>query len=279
MSNKQIAVCTTITNNYAEYAVVCLQSFRYNSGLDVDLYVFVNKKTLSQNQINQFETNKINIIDIDLSKRYDIPQDWPYPSECFWIFKCPEILYSLGYEYTLCVDTDTYCNKNLHFDFIDDVQFVAAINRGKTNKQFLKGINQFKELSNVFLLSNDRLDLNSTNTGVLIFNNKYCYNNKFEKNIFQLFKKSMDNNIPRKGDDSLFCLYCCVFDAPITYISNKFNDYNLNEIKNEEPYIIHYISSSKPWINDLSTVNSINKYYINKWINFKNKINNDIIKI
>lgn len=279
MSDKKLAICTTINNKYADYAVVCLQSFRRNSGLNSDLFVFVNQKHLNQAQINNFKNNDINIINVDFSQKYNIPKDWSYPSECFWIFECPKILYSLGYDYTLCVDTDTYCNALLNLEFIDNIEFVAGINRGKTNKEFLNAIKQLKLLTDLFDLSQDRLNLYSTNTGILIFNNKYCYDTNFEEKIYQVFKKSMDNNIPRKGDDSLFCLYCCVFDTPITYISNKFNDYNLNEIKNEEPYIIHYISSSKPWINDLSIVNSINKYYINKWINFKNNINNGTIKI
>ena len=276
MSNKKIAICTTITNNYADYAVVCLQSFKHNSGLDVDLYVFVNKKTLSQNQINNFEKHKINIIDIDLSKRYEIPQDWPYPSECFWIFKCPEILYSLGYEYTLCTDTDTYCNRPFDINFLEDIQFVAGINRNKTNKQFLNAINQLSELTKLFYLSKERLKLYASNTGVLIFNNKYCNDTNFEEKIYQVFKKSMDNNIPRKGDDSLFCLYCSIFDAPITFISDKFNDYKFYQRSNinEESYIIHYGSSIKPWSTNLSETNPVTKYYNNKWISFNNKINN-----
>lgn len=276
MSNKKIAICTTITNNYADYAVVCLQSFRHNSCLDVDLYVFVNKKTLSQNQIDNFEKHKINIIDMDLSKRYEIPQDWPYPSECFWIFKCPEILYSLGYEYTLCVDTDTYCNRPLDINFLEDIEFVAGINRRKTNKQFLNAINQLSVLTKLFYLSEERLNLYASNTGVLIFNNKYCYDTNFEEKIYQVFKKSMDNNIPRKGDDSLFCLYCSIFHAPITFISNKFNDYKFYQTSNidEESYIIHYGSPKKPWSTNLCETNPVTKYYYNKWISFNNKINN-----
>jgi lipopolysaccharide biosynthesis glycosyltransferase len=280
MSNKKIAICTTITNNYADYAVVCLQSFRHNSGLDIDLYVFVNKKTLSQNQINNFEKHKINIIDIDLSKRYEIPQDWPYPSECFWIFKCPEILYSLGYEYTLCVDTDTYCNRPFDINFLEDIQFVAGINRGKTNKEFLNAIKQLTSLIDLFGLSEDRLNLYSTNTGVLIFNNKYCYDTNFEEKIYQVFKKSMDNNIPRKGDDSLFCLYCSLCDgAEIKYIDNKFNDYKFyhtSEI-NEEPYIIHYGTLIKPWSTNISNLNQKTTRFIAMWLYFQKKIKDNKI--
>jgi lipopolysaccharide biosynthesis glycosyltransferase len=259
MSNKKLAICTTINKNYADYAVVCLQSFKRNSGLTSDLFVFVNQNCLSQTQIDNFKYNNINIIDVDFSNRYNLPTDWPYPSECFWIFKCPEILYSLGYDYTLCVDTDTYCNALLNLEFIDDIQFVAGIDAGRTNKQFLKAIKQLDELTDLFLLQQDRLNLKSTNTGVLLFNNKYCYTINFEEKIYQIFKKSMDNNIPRKGDDSLFCLYCSIFDATILYIDKKFNDYRYDETQHissfNEPYIIHYISDKKPWKTNVNNLN------------------------
>jgi hypothetical protein len=275
MSNKKLAICTTINSTYADYAIVCLQSFRYNSGLDCELFVFVNRKTLNQQQTDNFKKHSINIVDIDLSKRYNIPKDWPYPSECFWIFKCPEILYSLGYDYTLCVDTDTYCNTILNLDFLSSVKFVAGINRGSTNQEFLQAIEQLQQLKHTFCLQQDKLNLIATNTGVLIFNNKYCYDTNFEQNIYNLFKISMDNNIPRKGDDSLFCLYCCIFDAPIVYISNKFNDYKFYHSSKitEEPYIIHYEWLIKPWSNQLPRINQKTQNYIQKWIAFKDKIN------
>ena len=271
MSDKKLAICTTINNKYADYAVVCLQSFRRNSGLNSDLFVFVNQKHLNQAQINNFKNNDINIINVDFSQKYNIPKDCSYPSECFWIFECPEILYSLGYDYTLCVDTDTYCNTLLNLEFIDNIEFVAGINRGKTNKEFLNAIQQLEKLTDVFSLQEDRLNLKCTNTGVLFFNNKYCYNINFKQKIHEVFTISMNNNIERKGDDSLFCLYCCVFYAPILFIDKKFNDYKYNKTTPiDESYIVHFISNGKPWMADVEKIN-----YVNKW----KILYDDIIKI
>ncbi len=269
----RVAVFTTLNNAYIKYAITCFESYRANSKEDnLDFYIFC--KDATQESLDTLHKHNIKLIEMDLSEKYKIPTGYPYPSECFWIFDCPAVLYNLGYSHSIGVDSDTYCNLPLNMTWLQDVTGIAGVDRGATVKKFLVNIKQLPQLKKLFKITNKGLNAQSINTGVLVFNNKYCHETKFSDKVHRVFSHSMKNGVPRKGDDSLFSLVLSIFDEiPLMYLDKRYNDYHFyrqRSIPSVEPIIIHY-GKGKPWAEKLLT-GPVTTYYLNKWINFKKTI-------
>jgi len=271
--SNRIAMFTTLNDAYIKYAIVCFESFRANAKEQkLDFFVFC--KDASDKSRDELRKRDIRLIEIDLSDKYKIPAGYPYPSECFWIFDCPAILHKLGYSHSIGIDSDTYCNMPMNMSWISKVKGIAGVDRGADVKKFLVNIKQLPQLIKLFKITSKGLNTKSVNTGVLVFNNKYCDETRFADKVHKIFSHSMANGVPRKGDDSLFSLFLAIFDqTPLMYLDKRYNDYHFyrsKTIPSIEPIIIHY-GKGKPWANKLLT-GPVTTYYLHKWINFKKTI-------
>lgn len=101
---ERLAIFTTLNENYVDHAIVSFESFRLkNPDLNLDFFVISN--TLSRGALERLSNNSITHLGVDLNRTFSIGSDWPYPSECFWLFYGPVLLNRLGYTYSTSMPT------------------------------------------------------------------------------------------------------------------------------------------------------------------------------
>lgn len=261
----KIALYTSCDSNYINETIISFKSFTNKNINTFDCFLIGN--SFSNKDIEKLKEHNITYINEDLYDEYKIELNWPYPSECFWIYKGPVIFYEMGYEYSLSIDSDVYCNKKLDLTWLFNINIIAGSTKinNRTAHNFLSGldnINIIKNVFNDFNFNENSIDLSA---GVLFYNNKnYVDNNIYELSL-NLFKRSKLNNISRKGDDSLMSLMVFLSDPSFFYyLDNHWNNYNLND-NFKESYILHG-SPIKPWVKGKT---EFSKYLNEQW----NKIN------
>lgn len=209
MGQNRIAVFTTVNFNYVKYAVRCFELLdKHNPGVfdfhlicSGDPTQFIPKTDLA-----------INLIDEDLNKEYKIEEDWPYPSECFWVFKGPNIMHDLGYKHSMYIDSDVVSLAKLDLNWLDDSFMLAGSTRMRVQSwkpntvyEFISRVeNNLSTLKSNFNLIGT--NTTSINSGVLFFNNKKWVSESMFNYSIKIFNKSKDLGIPRMGDDSLLAL-------------------------------------------------------------------------
>lgn len=272
-----LAIFTTLNENYLEYAIVSFESFRLlNPNLNLDFFVFASN--LSDAAKSKLEANNVTYIQLDLSKVFKIELNWPYPSECYWLFKGPDILYELGYSHSLYVDADVQCNAAMDLSWLNTIDLIAGAHRGKTVKQFIETIDNFPKISEIFKLDINKANSTvSINSGVLFFNNAaYVKLNIYEKAV-GVFNKSKDNGFPRKGDDSLLCMLMAVYpDFSYKVLSFSWNDYRFyrSNRENHKYSILIHNFRQKPWnpIDKKFIRHKLVNKFVDDWLKIKKKL-------
>lgn len=266
---ERIAVFTSINENYIHYASICFDTFRqYNPHLKFDFFVLC-KENISARSKKILHERSIKLLPLDLDAVFAVESGWPYPSECFWLFKGPVIFKNLGYRYSLYVDADTQCIQKLNLSWLKSLDLIAGVPRGQTLYQFFKGIDKAYKLANEFEIDiNFMKEMPAINSGVLFFNNtNYCTNEVYEKTV-DLFLLSKEKGFPRKGDDSLLALYLSKFKPNYSCISPYWNNYFLysffNKVDIDKSYILHH-HKVKPWVGSLGNLDKKLLKHIENW--------------
>jgi hypothetical protein len=285
--NEKIALFTTCTYHYIEHTIVSFKSFELKNENIFDYYIIGNSFT--NEQINLINQNGINYINEDLYSEYKIENGWPYPSECFWIFKCPNIFNEMGYKYSLGIDTDIFCNKKLNLSWLNTINTIAGAPKSLdliTAKTFLSKLDNIDKINKLYNIKHEN-NIPAMGAGILFFNNEnYVKNKIFELSIL-LFNESKNNDIPRKGDDSLLSLIMYLTSNNLyKFIDYNWNNYhyfsNNNTLPVSESIIIHSINI-KPWSDKpIPDKYSQHKYVTKVWLKTKNTVKyttlNDLTK-
>jgi hypothetical protein len=264
---KKIALYTTCNEKYIIHTITCFKSFNDKNLNIFDFYIIGN--SFNEKYINILKENNINYIDLNLTEVFKVEKHWPYPSECFWIFKGPDLFYEMGYVFSLSVDSDTYCNRPLDLNWLNNLNLIAGSTKKNkiTAKRVILSLTDINKI-HIYFKNYNFYDKNiALSAGVLFFNNKkYVENNIFDE-IVTLFNVSKENNIERKGDDSLLSLFVYLHDNKnFYYLDKSWNNYfPVSDFKNS--YILHG-SPIKPWVYNEQP---FNEYLNKKWI--ENKIN------
>lgn len=271
MGQDKIAVFTTVNFNYVKYAVRCFELLdKHNQGV-FDFHL------ICSGDPTQFipKTNlTINLIDEDLSKEYKIEKDWPYPSECFWVFKGPDLMHDLGYKYSMYIDSDVVSLAKLDLKWLDDSFMLAGSVRMKVQSwkpnTVYEFISRVEKNLNILKSNFNIIGRNTTsiNSGVLFFNNKKWVSENMFNHSIKIFNKSKNLGIPRMGDDSLLALLQLTTPTELYKILPvNYNFYyerpfgrpkaNFNEIK------LMHMTAFKPW-SDPSAVQRVKNENIKK---------------
>jgi lipopolysaccharide biosynthesis glycosyltransferase len=276
----RLAIFTTLNENYVDHAIVSFESFRLKNP-DLKLDFFVMSNTLSSGALERLSKNSITHLKVDLNTTFSIDLNWPYPSECFWLFYGPILLNRLGYNYSLYVDADVQCNEPMKLGWLNSLKLMAGANRGKTVRQFIEAIDDFQKVAEIFDIDvNKATSTVSINSGVLFFNNPaYCSSGFYDKAV-SLFNRSKNEGFPRKGDDSLLCLIMAVYpDYEYTVLSFSWNDYKfyISKKENHLKSILIHNFRQKPWnpINKRYEKNRLVRKFVFDWLNIKRKLISD----
>lgn len=255
----RIALFTSINANYVNHAIACYKSYEIQNPGKFDFFI-ITADRLTDTEHAVCERSNITVIYQDLSTVFKIGKDWPYPSECFWIYKGPEIFNQLGYKYSMSVDVDTYCVQPLNLNWLSDIKMIAASERRQgriypnitvTSYGFLEQVGKVSEIEKHFSKKYNR-EILAVNTGVLFFNNQACVDNKFYEGMVSLFNKTKQLGYPRKGDDSLLGMYLMLMDPQlILHVGPEWNYYYFREEDQQNDilqtvYIAHQ-HRHKPW--------------------------------
>lgn len=266
-------------DNYVAKAIVALHMFLYyNPGYDCAI---LGTSFNEQNKQLCREYN-VQLLEVDLSEDFinldKRPYGLQYPIECFYHFYGYKILSEYDYLVLLECDIGTY--KKLDIDFTDVKYIGGTHNIGK--------ISQFSAIKIDFLTIKEKFgegDVNQTRIigGLKIYNVKNLNDISFYETIVEYYKKSLEYNIPRCGDDSLMVLYQLLNKDKIYFLNNlnhilctRLNTtnfyYKINDI-----CCIHFVGLSKYW--KIKKDNDIITFFKNKMIEFiHNNFSSDFIE-
>jgi pyruvyltransferase len=148
----RLAVFSAGTEDYVGYIVTAMRSFmRHPEQRPMDFHVL--GRGFSPRSLELLRRHGIHYLDLDLTDVFPRGTHDRYPSECFWIFKGPELFHELGYEFSLSVDGDVWCNRPLDLDWLPEVRHLAGIRRGKTVGDFLSRLGGYPLLRRHFGIS------------------------------------------------------------------------------------------------------------------------------
>lgn len=208
--------CIFSTSNNSEYAKQCILRLNQAQSKMNNCEAYLIGSEFSDSLKVLAKTKKVNLIEVGHKNGY-FEREWVYPKECYYWALAPILLRE---KYAIYIDGDVYCLKNPYLDLrktsVDSISGITLDNiPGVTNKEL-------KLYKNNFEID---LSIPRINSGVLYMNLPYLKEKSFTEKISSLYKWSYKNNIPRKGDDSLF------------YIFVKANKYNWGYLPREYNWI------------------------------------------
>jgi lipopolysaccharide biosynthesis glycosyltransferase len=234
---------STANSGYAIYSAVSLLTIR-----DVlpGAKLCILSSYLSKYDKKILKSNSIEYRIIDLKQNFT--RTWEYPIECYYIFAGPQLFYEEGYKYSVYVDGDTLCKA----DPLKGISDIGGIASAEQQGSYISIFgNDWDKIRQVWGIPKSVETRKRINSGVVYFNNEKMTQIKLLEKATQLFKKSIENNMPRKGDDSLFALFQYVHmnAEDIIYLPP---DYNFVLQFNEWIYpirglVFFHFSLDKPW--------------------------------
>lgn len=267
--NKQICAFSTADDKYARYSAVSLLSVR-KWRPDIDLFII---GSFFSDETKQFLSKyDIQYIEVDLDNLFHT--SWDYPKECYYIFSGPEILKKKGYKYSMYVDGDVYChNDPINFDLKRIKDFAGAMT--KSDIRAILGEDASTALS--IYQNESTLSENRIQTGIVYFNNNSLAKKDFLNSIASVYQTAIDNNIPRKGDDSLLALFRLAYpDWRYEDLGRKYNfisfgaQRGVKYIRTDEDMLIHavfvhFTNHAKPWQNNGRFPTYTFTYFYHQW--------------
>ncbi len=275
----RLAIFSTGTENYAPNMVTTLRSFMlHNDGRAFDYYVF--GRSFSAQTRHLIERHGIHYVNMDFSALFKRDKRHRYPSECFWIFKGPELFNEMGYEYSLSVDGDMWCNRRLDLDWLTQMNHIAGIDRGLNVAEFLAAMGQYDRLKMQIPIPTLNERRIATNTGVLFYNNKALADVCFFERIAEVYTRSEAAGITREGDDSTLALLMAVHpNIQLLVLQKLWNAYRglYKRFSRDDPayysyladwienaYIVHH-AQIKPWEFTARFPNRVSEHFVTLW--------------
>lgn len=245
----KIAVYCVSDENYIKPSIVALKSFKVTNP-EVDLFIVSDAVDKIEERVKKTLLDEnIEILDPKFRGKFKKSQKWP--EEVFWVLGIPEILYEKGYNYSITIDADILCKKNMDLkNLTKNIEFVGAI---KDELELGQMLNDKEFLNEEYGLKTSDYNMESPNTGFMIYNNRYCHENKiFEKhcNLFNnLEKKNSIENV--FADQGLLGLLIKVYNLSFYQLDRSYNfmvhEYDAYKYINSDIKFIHYTSGMKPW--------------------------------
>lgn len=267
----RICAYSTCDEAYLPKCVVSLLSIRkWNPDLDL----FVISRTLSPDAKDFVRRHGIQPVEVDLQPVFHT--SFEYPTECFYLFAGPGHFADLGYDFSVYVDGDVYCNQSLSIDW-SRLAYFGGASLGRIRDILGSDLTAITAQWETGDASSYRIQ-----SGVVYFNNRALQAAEFLTKISLLYETCIRKGIPRHGDDSLFALFQHVHpEFTPTLLDERFN-YIISKpvtrtrrsvwLRNAEQRIrdcvfFHFTCESpKPWSlpNDFPCYTA--KYFHRKWL-------------
>lgn len=263
----RICAYSTCNDAYIAQCVVSLLSVRHWNA-EVDLFVVARTGTLTACSRQLLQRHAIGLVELDLTREFHT--EFSYPVECYYIFSGPEVFGSKGYDFSLYIDGDVYCNGEISLPW-NRIEFFAGVSHGSIEKLLGNDLDQIRQRWSVGEIVEYRVQ-----SGVVAFNNANLNKVNFLRTIVEIYDESIRLGIPRKGDDSLFSLFQ-LLNPQIQPVLLE-DTYNLlirkssqfaqdDETVIRDTVFFHFTASSpKPWLRNQAFPSFTAKYFARKWM-------------
>lgn len=251
--SSRVGAYVTTDNNYVEYAVIALQSFR-RFFPSLDAFIVTDEEGLSCENRGLLQKHSIGVLNGEWYRNFStIRPKWP--PIVYAMLEGPSLLYKAGYQYSIGLDADVICLRSFDLDAIvrqihtfagianQESIFLNFTDRIRLH-EFLKRVHgQDFEISSIESLVNP-------NTGVVFWNNawadgydlcakaKFCYDNLKDLLI--------------AVDQSLLAAVIATYGLRYTVLGHEYNyrlgnvwDQRLSLLK-EQIRVVHF-TGPKPW--------------------------------
>lgn len=241
--------------NILNPSIIALKSLKkYNP--KVSLYLLIDIENLTIQEKKLLEENEITIPEFNIEYDFTSSQNWP--KEVFWNYKAPIIFHKLGFEYSLKIDLDTVCLKEIDWSQILPTKEVfAAVPTGYTVDTYLEKEREF--LIQEFNLNIQRRKYIYPNVGVIVFNNQKYFQSEIWTKLYNYKNRIVDKSKSKSldiifADQALFAILLASSDNILwKKISMNYN-YTLHDKKLANYFgdffnkvvICHY-TGPKPW--------------------------------
>ena len=273
----RLAVFGTATEDYVPYMVTSLRSVRRaNEGRPFDYFILGRGFNPSTREL--LARHDISYVELDLNDVFKRLATEHYPSECFWIFKGPEIFHERGYTHTLALDGDIYCNRWLDLDWLPQLEHIAGGCRGTSVGRFLR--RQLPALRRIFGLTRAGEARSAPSSGVLFWNNAAMASVRFFERVVDVYSRSEAAGIPRRGDHSTLALVLAVDPCiSMRILDDTWNayrgmrrsfaigrpQYNMHRAEwVDSAYIVHH-AYIKPWDLTSACPNRTTEHFVTLW--------------
>lgn len=253
----KIAIYCTADDNFVKYAIVALKSIqRFH---DYDLFVLSGK--LKKENISLLESYNIKYIYSDKHEIFPSIKIWP--NIAFLLIFGPEIFHDLGYDYSLGIDADVFCDKSLAIEkiFRETKGYAGIVNQGPRKENF-KNVEYIK---NKYNLSEKDLEGYNTNAGIIFWNNKAMKKFKLSEKFLEVWE---DNLFVSVGQ-SIFALISIPLHFNILPRGYNYRLGNKLDLSSGTTDIkMYHYTGKKPW--EGKTLHG------DKWLKFKDEFAKNI---
>lgn len=247
MNENNTVFYSAANNGYIPFSLSSLLSVR-KFVKDGKFVIFIDGEVSAENK-KLAEKNEIEIIELNLKE--DFSQAWDYPVECFYMFYGPEF-FAKKYKYSVYIDGDVVCNKDPLIEFEKNKIIAGTFTNTEDKKQNEIFGEDWDKIKEIFNISEKKSFQKRIQSGVIYFDNRKMEEIDFYDKSVELFKESLKNEIPRKGDDSLFSLFQYKY-LNEDLVQNLSKDYNFipalnnfEKAKNSTVFF-HFAEVDKPW--------------------------------
>lgn len=220
MNSNNTIFFSTASTGYIHYSVASLLTIRDHIS---DATLFILGRSATDDEKKLMLENDIKYIQLDLSDKFT--QTWDYPIEAYYIFAGPEIFDRDGFKYSVYIDGDVLCAGDPVKD-ISEVNAIAGVASAKEGDSAI-GIfgDDWPKLKEIYDIADSLEGRDRVQSGVVFFNNQAMSGLGLLDRAYEMFKKCIEEGVPRKGDDSLFSLLQIVFlkTKDIVYLDNTYN--------------------------------------------------------
>ena len=260
LNNNIVSICCN--DAYVAKSIVALNNFiSYNPEFNK---VIIGTKFKKDTKKIALEYD-VQLVEIDLSK--DFKKLSNYPIECYYHFYA----YKLFPESNIIIniEADIITNKKIDID-LNSIEYIAGSYSEKhTIKKFKTITNNYNTLKSNF---NIKEEVNKPRIlgGIKIYNTKNLAKINFYETILEYYNKSLNLNIPRKGDDSLMVLYQIINPNHVKLLKPEFHIIFINKTKIQDITFFHCGGPNpKYWdVKDTSKLNNTQLYFYDNIIEF-----------
>lgn len=252
-----VAFFCSATENYVPQAALALLSVkRWHP--ECSYFILADTKRLSREAVDLIESLSLRVLPFEGETPFtELVPEWPL--ECYFILKGPELLYRLGYKYSVSIDGDVYCRRPLDLhQILPSLKGWGGVgvfprNPDNRTRKFIGDLVKERFVDNVYV-----------NTGVLFWNNRRLSEFGFFEWCCTVYRACVEKGYTPPSDQQLFDIAICRKDVEFLALPDGYNfrvckpytqvrvlDQALHAAVRRKQYaelvFVHFVFCPKPW--------------------------------